>query len=314
MTGRSFESSEAIPTENDEAGPPAAFDWFVGVDWSGARGPRLPGLQVAMAKAGRSAPRLVPSPDGRLWTRSAFVDWFVETLSGNDRILVGFDFAFSFPRFDRREFFPNVPDAPSTAAGLWRCVDDACEATGDFYAGTFVEESRYACYFQGGVRYEPRPRITDERCRRTGLGRPESVFKLVGPTQVAKGSLAGMRVLHHLRLEVPRLCVWPFDRLSRSRSAIVAVEVYPGAFVGMSSAAKGKVCDMHTLNRVLEFHGSASLRKRVLEDRARDADDKADALIAAAALRRLSGDGTVWNPPGLSAARRWQEGWIFGVT
>ena len=160
----------------------------------------------------------------------------------------------------------------------------------------------------------PAPRITDERCRRTGLGRPESVFKLVGPTQVAKGSLAGMRVLHHLRLEVPRLCVWPFDRLSRSRSAIVAVEVYPGAFVGMSSAAKGKVCDMHTLNRVLEFHGSASLRKRVLEDRARDADDKADALIAAAALRRLSGDGTVWNPPGLSAARRWQEGWIFGVT
>ena len=314
MTGRSFEISETVPTENDDAGPPPAFDWFVGVDWSGARGPRLPGLQVAMAKAGRSAPRLVPSPDGQHWTRSAFADWFVEILSPNGRVLVGFDFAFSFPRFDRGEFFPNVPDVPSTAADLWLCVDDMCEATGDFFAGAFVEGSRYARYFQGGVRYEPRLRITDERCRRVGLGRPESIFRLVGPAQVAKGSLAGMRVLHYLRLKVPHLCIWPFDRLSRSRSAIVAVEVYPGAFVGMSSAAKGKVRDMHTLNRVLEFHGSASLRKRVLEDRAREAADKADALIAAAALRRLSGDGTVWNPPGLSVARRWQEGWIFGVT
>ena len=312
MIGRSFEISEAIPTEDEKADPPAAFDWFVGVDWSGARGPRLPGLQVAMAKAGRSAPRLVPSPDGQHWTRSAFADWFVEILSPNGRVLVGFDFAFSFPRFDRGEFFPNVPDAPSTVADLWLCVDDVCEATGDFFAGAFVEGSRYARYFQGGVRYEPRLRITDERCRRVGLGRPESIFRLVGPAQVAKGSLAGMRVLHYLRFKVPHLCIWPFDRLPESRSVIVAVDMYPGAFVRISSAARGKVRDMQTLNQVLEFYGSAPLRGRILDDGSED--DKADALIAAAALRRLSGDGTVWNPPGLSVARWWQEGWIFGVT
>ena len=208
-----------------------AFDRFVGVDWSGAHDPEqrgLRGLQVAMAPAGWRPPRLEPPPDGRrYWTRSLFADWLVKTLSGNGCVLVGLDFAFSFPRRDMGEFFPGVPDpdAPSTAFDLWRRVDETCEGTGDFYAGTFVEDERYAPYFQGGARYEHRLRMTDERCGQKGLGRPETVFKLVGPTQVGKGSLAGMRVLHHLR---SHLCVWPFDQLPRSRSATVAVEVYPG--------------------------------------------------------------------------------------
>ena len=302
--------------------PSMAFDRFVGVDWSGARDRRLPGLQVAMATAGRCPPRLVPPPDGRKnWTRSVFADWLVKTLSGNDRVLVGLDFAFSFPRRDTGEFFPGVPDpdAPSTACDLWRRVDKICEDTEDFYAGTFVEDERYAPYFQGGDQYEHRLRMTDERCGQKGLGRPETVFKLVGPTQVGKGSLAGMRVLHHLR---SHLCVWPFDRLPRSRSATVAVEVYPGAFVRRSKVTSGnppsrptvrnaKVRDMETLNRIMEFYDSEPLRDDVLEGKADD--NKADALIVAAALRRLSRKGKVWNPPGLRDARRWHEGWIFGV-
>ena len=295
--------------------PSMAFDRFVGVDWSGARGPGLPGLQVAMATAGRCPPRLVPPPDGRKnWTRGVFTDWLVETLSGNDRVLVGLDFAFSFPRRDTDEFFPGVPDpdAPSTAFDLWRRVDKICEDTEDFYAGTFVEDERYAPYFQGGDQYEHRLRMTDERCDQKGWGRPETVFKLVGPTQVGKGSLAGMRVLHHLRREVSRLCIWPFDRLPKSRSVAVVVEVYPGAFVRMSGAEAGKVRDMETLNRILEFYDSEPLRDDVLEGKADD--NKADALIVAAALRRLSRKGKFWNPPGLRDARRWHEGWIFGVT
>ena len=245
----------------------------------------------------------------------------METLSGNDRVLVGLDFAFSFPRRDTGEFFPGVPDpdAPSTACDLWQRVDKICEDTEDFYAGTFVEDERYAPYFQDGDQYEPRLRMTDERCHCMGLGRPETVFKLVGPTQVGKGSLAGMRVLHHLR---SHLCVWPFDRLPRSRSVDVVVEVYPGAFVHMSKVTssnppsrptvrKAKVSDMETLNRIMEFYDSEPLRDDVLEGEA--AGDKADALIVAAALRRLSRKGEVWNPSGLCDARRWHEGWIFGV-
>ena len=305
--------------------PSIAFDRFVGVDWSGARGPRLSGLQVAMATAGRCPPRLVSPPDGRKhWIRSLFADWLVETLSGNGRVLVGLDFAFSFPRRDTGEFFPGTPDpdAPSTACGLWRRVDDLCEATGkDFFAGAFVEKGWYAPYFllpgKRGARYEHRLRMTDERCRDMNLGRPETVFKLVGPTQVGKGSLAGMRVLCHLRRKMPRLCIWPFDRLPKSRSVAVAVEVYPNAFVRMSKVTSGKVGEVETLDRILELYDSKPLRDDVLKDIALDDnksdDNKTDALIVAAALRRLSRKGEFWSPPGLCDARRSHEGWIFGV-
>ena len=43
-----------------------------------------------------------------------------------------------------------------------------------------------------------------------------------------------------------------------------------------------------------------------------DIEDKADAVVAAAALRHLSGDPAVWRAPSGEPAARW-EGWIFGV-
>ena len=53
------------------------------------------------------------------------------------------------------------------------------------------------------------------------------------------------------------------------------------------------------------------MHEKVLEGGA--VGDKADALIAAAALRHLSSDGTVWTPEELAEAQLWQEGWIFGI-
>ena len=292
--------------------PLAPFDRFIGVDWSGARGPRLSGLQVAVARAGRSAPQLVPCPDGKYWTRAAFVTWFTETMQPQHRVLAGFDFAFSFPRKDRGDFFPGVPGGPENAADLWQCVERICEGSDGYYAAPFVENEPYAAYFQGGNRYERRLRLTDKRCQDAGLGRPESIFRLVGPAQVAKGSLAGMRVLHHLRQDMKHLSVWPFDVVPRTLPTIVAVDVYPGAFVRMSGASRGKVRDVRTLNTALRYFDSMPVVAHVLDDGA--TDDKADALITAAALRHISDDGTVWIPEGLSDACRWQEGWIFGIS
>ena len=121
-----------------------------------------------------------------------------------------------------------------------------------------------------------------------------------------------MRVLHYLCYKMPHLCIWPFDRLPESRPAAIAVEVYSGAFVHKSKVARGKVRDVKTLDRILKFYDSEPLRNGVLEGGA--LGDKADALIVAAALRRLSGKGEFWNPPGLRVARQSHEGWIFGVT
>ena len=45
------------------------FDRFVGIDWSGAKGPRQRGIQVSLARPGRDAPERVDPPDGRAWGR-----------------------------------------------------------------------------------------------------------------------------------------------------------------------------------------------------------------------------------------------------
>ncbi len=50
-------------------------DGFIGVDWSGAKGPNLPGLQVAFAEPGNKAPHLVKPREGRWWNRHSFVQW-----------------------------------------------------------------------------------------------------------------------------------------------------------------------------------------------------------------------------------------------
>ena len=274
--------------------PPHSFDRFIGVDWSGARGPRLPRLQVAEVLAVETKPNLIPCPDGKYYSRDAFVAWFLETSRLPQRMLVGFDFAFSFPRKDRQQFFPGATDSPETAPDLWNCVERYCSKSERVYAASFVEDVTYARYFQGGELFERRLRITDQRCHQSGLGRPESIFRLVGPAQVAKGSLAGMLVLHHLRGKLNNLSIWPFDEMPLSRSVEAVVDIYPGAFVKMSGVAKGKVRCTNTLNRVLAYFGSAPVHEKVLEGGA--VGDKADALIAAAALRHLSSDGTVWTP------------------
>jgi hypothetical protein len=290
---------------------PLLFDRFIGVDWSGARGPRLPGLQVAELLAGGTKPDLIPCPDGSQWSRDAFVAWLIETSRTPQRILIGFDFAFSFPKKDRKQFFPGMPNGPSYAEDLWRCVELYCSNTESFYAVSFIKNTNYGRYFQGGDLFERRLRITDQRCHQSGLGCPESIFRLVGPTQVAKGSLAGMRVLNHLCQTMDNFSVWPFDSIPSSRPVVTAVEIYPSALVRLSGIANGKVRRIGILNRILERFASAPVYEGALEGGA--VDDKADALIATAALRHLSSDGTFWAPEGLSEAQLWQEGWMFGV-
>ena len=51
------------------------FELFVGIDWSGAKGPRQLGLSVFAAGPGNSVPERVLPPDGRYWSRLAIIDY-----------------------------------------------------------------------------------------------------------------------------------------------------------------------------------------------------------------------------------------------
>ena len=289
------------------------YDLYIGVDWSGARGPALPGLQVASCTAGAGAPRLVANPAGGAWTRVGFGDWLVRVMRRRG-VLCGIDFAFGLPYRDTGNYFPGIGRQPRSMLALWWFVDRFCASDPEFYAGRFVAEPPFADFFLGpgrhrGRRFSARMRDIDRRCREANLGRPESVFKAVGAAQVAKGSLAGMRFLHWLRSAAPAVGIWPKDGWRAGGSQVI--EIYPGAFLGRVGHVGRKVRDRATLNEMLARYDSRPYRAPLPEG-ARGLDDQTDALVSAAAIRRLAGERDCWRPRWSATARRY-EGWIFGV-
>jgi len=288
-----------------------SFDRFIGIDWSGARGPKLKGIQVAMCEPGAAAPRLVDNWGGA-WRRSDLANWLArECESGAP--LIGFDFSFTFPFCDRGAYFPDA-DGPQDAMGLWRLIEQACAGEPEYYGGAFCNALPWKDHFltgrSRGRRYESRRKSVEQACSDQGFGRPETVFKLVGASQVGKGSLSGMRVLLALKKSQPRVQIWPFEAIKSERP--VVAEVFPRLFLSYAGYPKQKVRDVDQLNEVLKALGSKAMPAD-FDLIGKNADDKADALVTAAGLRTRHGEKHLWKPKAMTEEIRRTEGWIFGV-
>ena len=290
--------------------PPRTFDHYVAVDWSGARGPRLSGLSVARCAPGNGPPEIIAPLTGKYWTRLGIVGW-LEYLARGARVLVGFDFSFSGPYVDRGEYFPRSGIGGDNVRALWKAVEEYSNCLGDsgatdLYAGDFCRQPSLAHFFlrphnRGGL-YEPRLRVTEHRCRDAGLGRAESLFHLIGPSQVGLGSLAGMRALQRLS----SYAIWPFD--SVTDEDVISVEIYTRLFLKMAGVGVTKIRDGETLDEALAVLGSKPFEAIGPLDH-----NDCDAIVAAAGLRLIAHQNDVWNPPLLSDYVRRTEGWTFGV-
>ena len=282
------------------------FDRFVVIDWTGARAPFRSGIAVAIAEPGDAAPHLVEPPSGRAWTRGGVLDWLVAETE-RARLLVGFDFAFSLPFERARTYF----EAEASAFELWALIDSVCEAEADYFGGSFAEDSRFAAgFWVRGKKpdgFELPHRATELACRAAGHGAPESPYKLLGPKQVGKGSLAGMRVLHRLRTRHgDRFAIWPFEPHDDGRT--VLAEVYPRLFLREAGHGNAKIRDAEALEAALLALGSRTSRT------ARTLDDHdTDALVTAAGLRSLSRKEAWFVAARTDPRARVQEGWILGV-
>jgi hypothetical protein len=133
------------------------------------------------------------------------------------------------------------------------------------------------------------------------IGRlPETVYKLIGPAQVGKASLTGMRVLRAVRAVArERVSVWPFE----ARRDCTVVEIFPTLFRG----TRTKLRSRDALNAALKHWRSDGVPTKD----AALSDHDTDALVSAAALRALAGKPENWAQPRLPEVAR--EGWIFGV-
>jgi hypothetical protein len=277
-----------------------AFDRFVAIDWSGAKGVRHKGIAVAVAEAGEDAPRLVapPSPPG--WARGE-VAAFLEALPG--RVLAGFDFSFAPPYVAREAYLPGIETADD-GPGFWAHVD-ACSEDPDYGAAGFMGGAARPHFWMGAADGPKADylhwRVCELVFNAQGGGKASTLFDCVGAAQVAKASLAGMRVLHRLRRE---FAVWPFD----PPGPRTVVEIYGRAMLRHAGGRGLKIRDRAALDAALAVLGSRPLEGRDALD-----DNQTDALVTAAALRRLAPDPVWWAPGGLTPEIARTEGWTFGI-
>ena len=271
------------------------FDGFVGIDWSGAAQPGYAGIAVARCAAGRAAPQLV-KPPGKTWTRDAVLDWLRVELARPQRLLVGFDFAFHLPGDGR------------LAWALWADVEARCATVPDLLGSVYADgDPRFWTAGPQPAGWNERPRATESACRVAGLGSPQTPFQLIGPKQVGKGALAGMRLLHRLATEArEQVAIWPFDAAAGSDRRSVCVEIYPRLYIRQAGFGNAKLRTREDLNHVL--NALASIGMAPGPGRADFDDHQADALVTAAGLREAAGKPALW-----AAGAGEPEGWIFGV-
>jgi len=292
------------------------FNRYIAVDWSGARGAVHPGIAVAACAAGAAAPELV-CPGKNHWSRRAVADFLLDQAEKSavrgERLLAGFDFTFAPPCLDRRGYLPGWAGSPPDVAGFWRLVEDLCRDDADFYGGAVAGHPALRAYFHQrghkGSQYERRLRVTERACINQGRGRAESLFHLIGPSQVGLASFAGMRLLAHLKRENPAIAIWPFEPVAAR--GLTLVEIYCRLFLSHAGAARRKIRDWEALCRALTCFGSDPLPGAIRRMTA--TDHQTDALLSAAGLRHISGQAKYWTPQEASANALRYEGWTFGV-
>jgi hypothetical protein len=284
------------------------FDAFIAIDWSGAAR-SYDGIAVAMCRGGQSAPKLIPSMRSR-WTRLEIAEWLKRRLDGTRRLLIGFDFAFSFP-YENCGYLGGQAKGIDDTFALWELIDARSSGDADFGCAHFIGDPNFApLFWSAGSRpkeWVERKRRTEHACAESTTMRPDTLYKLLHSKQVGKASITGMRVLHHVRSCRPdSVAIWPFE--TPRTSAIV--EIYPTIFRKRAMGSIAKVRSPADLNVALEALDSNPMPNA---RGFRVSDHETDALISAAGLRCIARNPEVWKSAELTSPRVRREGWIFGI-
>ncbi len=177
----------------------------IAVDWSGRKSGAEKHIWLAEVVHGS----LIRLKNGL--SRDKLVDHLIDNAKSNTPLIVGLDFAFSFP--------------------AWFVTQHGCSSAREFW--TVVEQKGEqwlsACPFPFWRRKGAERPDREKRFRRTehelpNWAYPKSVFQIVGRGQVGPSSLRGIPVLRRLR--EAGFSIWPFDRPARPR----VVEIYPRLF------------------------------------------------------------------------------------
>ena len=183
----------------------------IAVDWSGAR--QGGGRRIWLAEV--IGDELVVLQNR--WNLETLLLWLIGRAERNTSLVLGLDFAFSFPAWFVAERFGGVAEVG------W----DQASANGEAWL-TDVARPFW------GRPGSQRPVLGDDqdhfRATEQSLsdahGRPKSVFQVGGAGAVGTGSIRGMALLPRLRKA--GFAIWPFN----PPSLPLVVEIYPRALTG----------------------------------------------------------------------------------
>jgi hypothetical protein len=259
----------------------------IAVDWSGDRSSAGQRRKIWAGEwtAGAGGPVFggrVALESGR--TRIEVADWLVECAWETPRMVVGFDFCFSFPQWFVREC------GAATAIEFWALV---ASGHGERWLAPGCADKRFwgrphkrPAEFSG-ARLHRMLRATDIDCKLAALIpeaeraarvrgiSPKSVFQIGGAGSVGTASLRGIPVLRRLRQA--GFAVWPFDRPDAKRPLVV--EMYTRLNTGPVRKSSAEARATYLRKKRTEDAAYAALPRGMME-KARASEDAFDALVS----------------------------------
>jgi hypothetical protein len=262
----------------------------VGIDWSGrvdAAGQRRH-IWAGVWTAGK-----VTLESGR--TRQEIAEWLIALARETPRMVVGFDFCFSFPAWfvreehgaaDAPEFWKRVVEGGHAERWLAReCTDIRFWGKPGLHRrggrpAEFSGENLHRMLRATDINHKLVAHIPE--AERQALVRgiaPKSVFQIGGAGSVGTASLRGFATL--LRLREAGFRVWPFDRpaLAAKSPKPLVVEMYTRLNTGAVHKSNPSARAAYLLRKRREDMAYAALSRTVMQ-RARASEDAFDALVS----------------------------------
>jgi hypothetical protein len=257
----------------------------IAVDWSGARLGAEKRIWLAKARDGQ----LLRLENGRSATELTLE--VIESAAREPSLVIGLDFAFSFPDWFLAE------RSLLTAHDLWRLA----ELEG--------EEWLAACdppfWGRPGRRRPPGDiRLGYRRAEYEMRPQPKSVFQVGGPGTVGTGSIRGMPMLRRLR--DAGFSIWPYD----SPSLPLVLEIYPRLMTGPVVKSN----PLKRLELLLSRYPNLDARWAVIAERSEDAFDAAvSALVMSEHADELAALPHLDDPASRCEGRIWHPTWTGDV-
>jgi precorrin-8X/cobalt-precorrin-8 methylmutase len=234
------------------------FDRYVAVDWSASSSPKTGADSIWICNLAGVGDPITTNPPTRGKAERQLRDLLIEAIDRGERVLIGFDFPYGYPRGFAAALGLEGPAWSAIWGYLAGHVQDAAPTNMNnrfevasamnaqlvhhaFWGRPAARSLNSLSMRRDQVRYKIDSaaaglgewREVEMMLRRRG-SRPQSVWKLLGAGSVGSQAMTGIPAVYRLRHD-PRIeaisRVWPFElevpELPERRGAVVHAEIWP---------------------------------------------------------------------------------------